>query len=56
MRKMRKSNCKYCMKGIVLNPECDKVISEYYCDIAAYDEELGCTNCPYKKKNEKKAR
>ena len=53
---MRKSNCKHCMKGIVLNPECDKVISEYYCDIAAYDEELGCTNCPYKKKNEKKAR
>ena len=46
---MRKSKCKYCKKGIVLNPECDKVVSEYYCDIGAYDEETGCTNCQYRK-------
>lgn len=49
---MRKSNCKYCKKGLVLNPECDKVVSKYYCDIDAYDNETGCTDCPYKKKVE----
>jgi hypothetical protein len=47
---MRKSKCKYCRKGIVLNPECDKVVSEYYCEIDAYDEEIGCEDCQYNKK------
>ena len=47
---MRKSNCKHCMEGIVLDPKCEKVVSKYYCDIDAYDEETKCMNCPYKKK------
>ena len=51
---MRKSNCKFCKKGIVLNPKCDKVVSKYYCDIDAYDKETGCSNCNYKKKREVK--
>ena len=45
---MRKSNCKFCKEGVVLNPKCDKVVSKYYCDIDAYDKETACTNCPYK--------
>ncbi len=53
---MRKSNCKFCKEGIVLNSKCDKVVSKHYCDIDAYDEEIGCTNCQYKKKKEKKER
>ena len=44
------SSCKHCMEGIVLNPECDKVISKYYCAIDAYDKETGCANYPYKTK------
>lgn len=46
---MRKSNCKHCKEGIVLNLKCDKVISKYYCDIDAYDKETGCAGCLYKK-------
>jgi hypothetical protein len=42
------------MEGTVLNPECDKVVSKYYCDIDAYDEETGCTNCQYKKECDEK--
>lgn len=34
--------------------ECDKVVSKYYCDIDAYDNETGCANCPYKKESEVK--
>ena len=49
---MRKINCKFCKKGIVLNPECTKVVSKYYCDIDAYDKETGCRNCNYKKKRD----
>lgn len=51
---MRKSNCKYCKKGLVLAPEWDRVVSKYYCEIDAYDKETGCTYCPYKKKFEVK--
>lgn len=53
---MQKSNCKHCKKGMVFNLECESFVIDYYCDIAAYDEERGCTHCPYKKKKEKKAR
>ena len=49
---MRKSNCKHCKEGIVFNPECDRVVSKYYCEIDAYDSETGCTDCPHKKKAE----
>ena len=49
---MRKSNCKFCKKGIVLDPKCENVVSKYYCDIDAYDNETGCTNCNYKKERE----
>lgn len=51
---MRKSNCKFCKKGLVLDPECDRVVSEYYCDIDSYDRETRCTGCNYKKKSEEK--
>ena len=51
---MRKSNCKFCKEGVVLNPKCNKVVSKYYCDIDAYDEETGCTNCLYKKESKVK--
>jgi hypothetical protein len=48
---MRKSNCEYCIEGIVFNTECDKIVSGCYCAIDAYDEEIGCTNCQYRKEN-----
>lgn len=51
---MRKSNCKHCKAGIVLDPECNRAVSKYYCEIDAYDSETGCTDCPYKKKAEVK--
>ena len=51
---MRKSNCKHCKAGIVLDHECNRVVSKYYCYIDAYDSETGCTDCPYKKKVEVK--
>ena len=37
-----------------MNTKCNKVVSKYFCDIDAYDEETGCTNCSYKKKSEVK--
>ena len=49
---MRKSNCKLCKEGVVLNPKCNKIVSKYYCDIDAYDRETGCANCLYKKESE----
>ena len=47
---MRKSNCKFCKKGIVLDPKCENVVSKYYCDIDAYDKETGCSNSTTRRK------
>jgi len=39
---MRKSKCRFCVDGIVLDKDCDKIIGHCYCDIDQYDEEIGC--------------
>ena len=44
---MRKSNCRYCKKGIVLNLNCSKTISKYFCELDEYDEYTKCSNCYY---------
>lgn len=54
---MRKSKCKHCTSGVVLNQECNKVISYRYCELDQEEMCLGCTpeGCRYyerKKENE----
>lgn len=56
-RMMLKSKCMWCVSGIVYDERTGKRIGSCFCDIDAYDSDVGCNDsCHYyQKKTEKEA-
>lgn len=46
---MPKSCCKYCIEGVVFSPDCERIISNRFCELDEWDTDTRCTpdGCHY---------